>query len=534
MIQGKPKIFFFLCFLSERERKCNLLPLNSDPKELYWKKLNDQLNCLSMIAYFVFIFKKFFLPIFVAVISLYLEFYTSEYLAHASDKFLLLIRSYSIIFFRVVSVFAVASFVNNTIEIFFWDRLSKKKENVKIPKLLTDGTKTIVYFLAVLLSIHYALEKSIGGFITASGAVGIVIGFALRGIISDIFSGLVLNLDGTFQMNDWIIVNARGLNTIVGCIVEINWRSTQLKTTDNNIVILPNSLIAQNIVKNISRPEEKSRFELVFTLDFKVPYERAIRVLTAAALSAEGILKDPPPNIKAGNISTMGVEYVVRFWLMPSVVSPLKGRNYVIQSVLLHLHQAGLSLAYNKQDLFYQKMPQRNLDRNVDIQKLLERVELFKEMKREEIRFLERNIREISVPKGSSVVTIGDTSSTMFILVEGLLHVYIPKENEKEIFVGQILPGDYFGEMSLLTGQERSANVYTVTDSILFEVTKEAMNQLIKDRPSLMEELSNTIAARQTQNEKATPPIDPDTLSQKTNELAKSLLDKMKDFFNFF
>ena len=487
-----------------------------------------------MIAQFVFICKKFFLPICLAMISLYLEIYISSYTIDASNQFWLTIYSYSIIFFRTVCIFTTASIINNAIEIFFWDRLSRKKQNVKIPKLLTNGTKTIVYFIAIIFTISYAFQKPISGFVTASGAIGIVVGFALRGIISDIFSGLVLNLDGTFQMNDWIIVNARGIPTIVGCIVEINWRSTQLKTTDNNVVILPNSLIAQNMVRNISRPEEKSRFELVFTLDFKVPYERAIRVLTAAALSAEGILKDPPPNIKASNISTTGVEYVVRFWLLPSQVSPLKGRNYIIQSVLHHLHQAGLSLAYNKQDLFYQKMPLRNLDRNADIERLLERIELFKDMKKEEIQFLEKNIKEVHASKEDVVVKVGDSCSTMFILVEGLLHVYLPKENENEVFVGKILPGDYFGEMSLLTGQERSANVYAITDSILFEVTKETINQLINHRPSLMEELSNTIAIRHTQNEKAIPPIDPTVLSQKTNELAKSLLDKMKDFFNFF
>ncbi|MCB1192106.1 MAG: mechanosensitive ion channel family protein [Leptospiraceae bacterium] len=478
--------------------------------------------------------KRLAKPILLVVVTIWLEIVLANYPTHDLNSFFLNTYDYLITFIRICLIFACAHLSTILLNMFLWEKVSSTSGNVQVPKLLTDGSKTVIYFVAILFVISFAFEKPISGFITASGAVGIVIGFALRGIIADIFSGLVLNLDKTFQMNDWIMINARGLETVVGCIVEINWRSTRLRTTDNTLVVLPNSLIAQNIVKNLSQPDERARFDLIFTLDFGVPYERAIRVLDAAVKSAEGILQEPPPKTRANNISHIGVEYIIRYWLLPSKTSPLKGRNAVVQSVLHHLHQAGLSLAYYKQDIFYAHMPTRDLDRNVDSHYLLARIDLFKGLTKEEIDFLAKNIQEIFFKKGEAIVKKGDNGLTMYILVEGLLHVYLPNEENEEIKVGEIIPGNFFGEMSLLTGEARTASIYSTVDSVLFEVKKETMNYLISKRPALMEYLSQTIAKRQTLNKQVNTQMSFEEISISTDELTKSLLSKMKGFFNIF
>lgn len=479
--------------------------------------------------------KKLVKPILLLVVTIWLEIVLANYPTIGLERLFLNIRDYLLIFVRTSMILSTAYLSTILINLFIWEKISNKNDGVPIPKLLTDGSKTVIYFIAVLFVISFAFKKPISGFITASGAVGIVIGFALRGIIADIFSGLVLNLDKTFQINDWIMFNARGLETVIGCVVEVNWRSTRIQTNDNIIVILPNSLVAQNIVKNLSQPDEKSRFEMIFTLDFGVPYERAIRVLTAAVQSAEGVLEIPPPKIKASNISSTGVEYAIRYWLLPSKTSPIKGRNAIVQSVLHHLHQAGLSLAYNKQDIFYSPMPPRDLDRNSDIHYLLRRIDLFKELKSDEVKFLSQNINEIFLPKGKEVVKKGETGSTMYILVEGLLHVFLPNEEDgKNVRVGEIIPGNFFGEMSLLTGEERSATIYATTDSILFEIKKEIINVLIGKRPSLMEYISRVIAKRQTENKQIDSSSNQEEISKETEELAHSLLSRMKGFFNIF
>ncbi len=113
-----------------------------------------------------------------------------------------------------------------------------------------------------------------------------VIGFALRSLILDTFTGLAINVDNSYKIGDWVHVHSRNRAEYIGCILEINWRTTRVKTTDNNVIIIPNSIIGQSIVTNFSSPGEISRFELYFYFDASLSSNRVIRVLLAGVKGA--------------------------------------------------------------------------------------------------------------------------------------------------------------------------------------------------------------------------------------------------------
>ena len=78
-------------------------------------------------------------------------------------------------------------------------------------------------------------DKSITGIWATSGVFGIILGIALRNVILDVFIGLSMHVEQSFRIGDWVMVHQnRRENHIVGQVIEINWRTTRLKTTEKH------------------------------------------------------------------------------------------------------------------------------------------------------------------------------------------------------------------------------------------------------------------------------------------------------------
>jgi CRP-like cAMP-binding protein len=87
----------------------------------------------------------------------------------------------------------------------------------------------------------------------------------------------------------------------------------------------------------------------------------------------------------------------------------------------------------------------------------------------------------------------------MYILVEGLADVLIA-ENGKMVKVSQLHPGQFFGEMSLLTGEPRSADVVATTDLAVYQLQRDHLAKTFKDHPDFVEKISEIIVERKYRN----------------------------------
>ncbi len=407
---------------------------------------------------------------------------------------------------------SAAFFLNRLVAVFFWDGVVARTVKGQIPRLLKDTTALILYATAGTGIMAFVFDKSVVGVWATSGVVGIVLGFALRNMILDLFTGLAVNLDQPYKLGDWIMINESlgEEGNLIGRVEEINWRTTRLRTTENNLLVVPNSVLGQKVITNFMRPGEQSRFELDFTLDFSVPTERVLRVMTAAvravAGSPDGPLAEPPPKVRVTSISELGVRYRVRYWIVPREVSPSKARHAVISSILKHLHQAGITLAYPKQDAYFAPMPKRQLDTGLieDRCTLLSRVPWLEALDEDERRRLAAALVERRFAPGDELVKQGETGDSMFIVVEGLAEALVRSAKlDSEVKVGQLIPGEFIGEMSLLTGASRSATVRAVTGLVAYEVRKEHLAPLLEARPELAEAIGNILAERKTRTEQA-------------------------------
>jgi CRP-like cAMP-binding protein len=283
----------------------------------------------------------------------------------------------------------------------------------------------------------------------------------------------------------------------------------------------------------------ESEFEIVFTIDFSVSSEHVLQVLTAGAKSAtiiSGILEQPEPKVRVKGTNDLGVEYKVKYSIIPQQIGPGKARHFVLKNILEHLHYAGISLAYPKQDAYYARMPTRHLDLNSmdDRLNILSRVYLFQTLQSQTLSHLASLMLIKHFTEGDILIRQNEEGDSMYILVEGLLYVYVAQElTEPLVKVGQITPGKFFGEMSLLTGEKRAATIKATTNAVVYEITRAHVNSILMTHPQIAEILSMAVAEYRMRLNDLKDLHNQEDESIQTRNIATQILDKMKAFFNY-
>jgi len=440
---------------------------------------------------------------------------------------------------RILIWLVGASLVNRILSRFFWDGLMVQKLGRTVPSVIKDMGTLLVYLLASVCLAVVIFDQSITGFMATLGAGGVVVGLALKNLLSDLFTGLAINFDNNFAIGDWLIVPAStGQGGTVGRVDEISWRCTRLHCEDGTTVVVPNSLLGEEKVINISRPSEWTRYQLEINVDYSIPVERVRLILLAALQSLtvrDGFSKEHAPRVLLGTANERGVEYLLRYWIHPwQPLSPSTSRDLVLTEALKHLLTAGITPACAKQEVYYEPLPKRHFQGYSLEGKmaLLSRVALFEILADEDLHQLAAEMERRQLAAGETLFRRNDAGSSLFILIEGLLNVRVDLKGEgTEETVGQLSPGDFFGEMSLLTGEPRSATIQTRTPAVVYEICHTAIGHLIEKRPEIFEGMSRAVAQRQMNLSQARSRIADSEAAEKVQSIARQLMGKMKSFF---
>ena len=137
---------------------------------------------------------------------------------------------------------------------------------------------------------------------------------------------------------------------------------------------------------------------------------------------------------------------------------------------------------------------------------------------------LSKTARIVSCFKGEQLIHQGEHADSMFLVSEGSLEVKIRDKQDQLVTVASLWPGDCVGEMSLLTGAPRSADVFARVDSMLVEIKKENIAPIFESNPRLIGEISELLAKRQAQSAAMTGGGSKDGLRTQSENLAKKIL----------
>jgi MscS family membrane protein len=166
----------------------------------------------------------------------------------------------------------------------------------------------IIFALLYILSI-WGIE--IGPFLAGLGIGGIAIAFAMQESLSNIFGGISLILDKTLKVGDLIYLDSEAR----GEILEIGLRSTKIKTFDNEVMIVPNSMVAKNKVQNLAQPEPKSRVVLPFGVAYGTDIEKVKKVVLKEIRSVKNFVDDPEPLVRFLEMGESSLNFKAYFFV---------------------------------------------------------------------------------------------------------------------------------------------------------------------------------------------------------------------------
>ena len=193
------------------------------------------------------------------------------------------------------------------------DRIYKEEPLKDQVKIFISGT---LYFLAITASLaHLGLTNWLYPLLTSAGIVGIIIGISAQAPLSNVIAGIILLADRPFEPGDYISIQTlRGVQT--GKVLTMGFRSTRLKSFDENIIIIPNSVISSNTVVNLSAEDKHLRASAVFAVDT----DRVAESLKRLEMIGTHYDRDGAPELLVRKVSSSTTTLELRV-LIPGVES---------------------------------------------------------------------------------------------------------------------------------------------------------------------------------------------------------------------
>ncbi len=158
-------------------------------------------------------------------------------------------------------------------------------------RLFSDLLAGLLYLAVALTIASTVFRLPIGGLVATSGVIAIVLGLALQSTLADVFSGIAVGLERPYGIGD--LISLDGL--VEGEVIQINWRSVQIRTFGNDVATVPNSVVAKSRIVNRSAPSPVRTDAVVLPCDAAFEPQRVIELLHRAVLLCPEILEAPAP-----------------------------------------------------------------------------------------------------------------------------------------------------------------------------------------------------------------------------------------------
>jgi small-conductance mechanosensitive channel len=241
--------------------------------------------------------------------------------------------------FGVISVIRLA-------QIYVYLYLFFMNMSVGVPKLLANMFTLV--FTVILVS---WLAADIFGFhltavLATSAVFSLVLGLALQDTLGNLFSGVALQIDPPFIIGDWVEVQS-GSEKWTGSVQEINWRQTTLLSFADELILIPNRILAQSQLINYSNTQKPTRLNQMFRFRFDVSLPLAKEALLKGVANIPEILTNPPPKALFIEVTESWVTLKI-FYSLNDYGARYKVGDLIITQTLQEIHRLGLHLASPK------------------------------------------------------------------------------------------------------------------------------------------------------------------------------------------
>ncbi|MDK1373503.1 MULTISPECIES: mechanosensitive ion channel family protein [unclassified Sinorhizobium] len=345
-------------------------------------------------------------------------------------------------------------------------------------RLLQDLFVAVVYLGVTLSILSFVFGIAIGTLVATSGVIAIILGLALQSTLNDVFSGVALTLGRPYGIGDWIIL----ADGVEGRVVENTWRSTHVLTPANNIVVLPNSVLAKVGLTNITRPDETHQQVLTLRVRATHPPSFVAEVMRRAMIGANYIVHDPAPIVALKGVDAMAVEVELQYRVRhPADRTP--ARNELIDLVYRQCAAMDLSLALPTTASVLTESAVPKPASAETAKDLLQTSPIFADLKPEELAKLEAAARARRYRSGELVLDRAESSSSVMLVRSGAVAAYRQGAEVTRLGCGAI-----FGQTDAIDGEPTTFEALTGVEA--YEIDSLAVKSLLRDNPNLQTDLA--------------------------------------------
>src|SRR5437660_4431542 len=357
------------------------------------------------------------------------------------------------------------------------------KKGFYIPDLLRLMFMTGGLALAALIFLRTVMGINVIALVAIPTALTAVVGFALQDTIKRFFAGITLGK--LVRVGDWVMVAGRE-----GRVTDVDLGHLTIMTRDDDLIMIPNNIVLQQDILNYNRPTTKHARSVLVGAAYDASPVDVQRILVDAAKAVAGVLSEPSPQAFTVAFKDSNVEYRLKYWIDEYAKAP-QVEGQVLTYVWYAFKRHGIEMPF-PQLTIHTLSPEAALatasKERKHIVEGLRRVDFLAVLSPEELQSLAQEVMIRLYLPGEVVVRQGDEGSELFIILDGLADVRLGEGPQSVVTTLKTL--QFFGEMSLLTGERRAATVVAQSRLQVLVLNKDSMGRLFKSNPSLVERMT--------------------------------------------
>jgi small-conductance mechanosensitive channel/CRP-like cAMP-binding protein len=359
-------------------------------------------------------------------------------------------------------------------------------------RLVQDLVVGTIYLGTTLSVAANVFGVPVGTLIATSGVFAIILGLAMQSTLSDVFSGIALNVGRSFAIGDWIVLSGG----IEGRVVERDWRATRLINATNDLVVVPNSDLAKARLTNLSGPDRSHGVTLTIGLTPTTRPAAIVDAMRTVLLSCNSILAHPEPTVQLKSLDARAlvVELSFRATDLPTAAT---AQNEIFDLIYRHAKATGLRLSppVEAPGVVLQSQDPLTPQQHATPLSVLNVTPLFASLTDVEKEALAKTMVRRTFHKDEVVVEQGAKLSSLMIVMRGAL-VVIRRDQQREIELNKFAPGDWFGESGLLKGAGAAGTIRALTFAVVYEIPQADLVPLMRDRPDVAGGLGLALSQR--------------------------------------
>ena len=381
----------------------------------------------------------------------------------------------------------------------------------RFPSIVQDVAVIAIFMVIATVLLREQL-------LTTSAVGAVVVGFALQDTLGNLFAGLAIQIEKPFRVGQWIQVSGRE-----GQVQEITWRATKLCTKDGEFVVVPNSIVSKEPVLNYSEPTIANSVSVEVSASYLTPPNDVKAAILEAIGDAPLAIRAPEPKVLVKGFGDSAINYAAYFWINDYGMER-EARDQVRTNLWYAFRRRNIEMPYPIQIQYERtELPLRTDQQVRNAAERLVSVDLFASLNQEARHALALSGAEHMFGAGETIVRQGAAGDSMFVVLSGKVRVSIDPAGQE---VAVIPAGGFFGEMSMLTGEARTATVKAIEDAVVLEISAADFRSLAEANPALIDHVSTVVLTRRTGLEEARA----NAVAVAAPEAKQSFLARMRKF----